>query len=76
MPPGTALTPSLRYWRIRRALFQEDLAEKAGVGVMTIHRGEAGRPLRLDVIDKLARVLEVTPAQLQDPPPADQPPAE
>jgi transcriptional regulator with XRE-family HTH domain len=50
-------------------MFQEQLAEKAGVGVMTIHRGEAGRPLRLDIIGRLARALDVDPADLQRQPP-------
>jgi transcriptional regulator with XRE-family HTH domain len=70
MVPGTAVCPSLRYWRTQRALFQEQLAQRARVGVMTIIRGEAGRPLRLDVVGKLATALEVSPADLQRQPPA------
>lgn len=69
MVPGAAPTPSLRYWRTQRAIFQEQLAKAAGVGVMTIIRGESGRQLRLDVIGKLAAALGVTPAQLQTRPP-------
>jgi transcriptional regulator with XRE-family HTH domain len=69
MVPGAAPTPSLRYWRTQRALFQEQLAKAAGVGVMTIIRGEAGRKLRLDVIGKLASVLDVSPGDLQRQPP-------
>jgi transcriptional regulator with XRE-family HTH domain len=69
MVPGAAPTPSLRYWRTQRALFQEQLATAAGIGVMTIIRGEAGRQLRLDVIGKLASALGVTPADLQRAPP-------
>ncbi len=69
MVPGAAPTPSLRYWRTQRALFQGQLAATAGVGVMTIIRGEAGRQLRLDVIGKLASALGITPAQLQAQPP-------
>ena len=38
---------------------------------MTLIRGLAGRPLRLDVIGKLAAALGVTPAQLQHQPPED-----
>jgi transcriptional regulator with XRE-family HTH domain len=69
MVPGTALTPSLRYWRTQRALFQDQLAQRAKVGVMSIIRGEAGRPLRLDVVGKLAAALGVSPADLQRQPP-------
>ena len=69
MAPGAAPTPSLRYWRAQRALFQEQLAKAAGVGVMTVIRGEAGRQLRFDVIGKLADALGVTPADLQRQPP-------
>ncbi len=71
MVPGAAPTPSLRYWRTQQALFQEQLATAAGVGVMTIIRGEAGRQLRLDVIGKLAAALGVKPADLMEQPPAD-----
>jgi transcriptional regulator with XRE-family HTH domain len=67
--PGSAKTPALRYWRTRRALYQEQIAERAHVGVATVQRGEAGRPLRLDVIGKLAEVLGVEPDQLMDEPP-------
>ena len=69
MVPGAALTPSLRYWRTQRALFQKQLAAAAGVGVMTVIRGENGHPLRLDVIGRLAKALEVSPADLQRQPP-------
>jgi hypothetical protein len=65
MVPGAARTPSLRFWRTQRALFREQLAERGEVGVMTIIRGEAGRPLRLDMIGKLTRALEVSPADLK-----------
>jgi transcriptional regulator with XRE-family HTH domain len=71
MVPGTALAPSLRYWRTQRALFQEQLAKRAQVGVQTIIRGEAGRPLRLDVVGKLARALDVDPSDLQRKPPIE-----
>jgi len=75
MVPGAAPTPSLRYWRIQRALFQEQLAKAAGIGVMTVIRGEAGRQLRLDVIGKLAKALDVDPAELQRRPPSQWVPA-
>ena len=64
--PGAATvpTPTLRYWRTQRALLQQELAELAGVGVMSIHRGESGLPLRLNIVRKLAVALDVDPATL------------
>jgi transcriptional regulator with XRE-family HTH domain len=55
----------LRYWRSQRALLQSELARQAGVGVMSVHRGEAGQPLQLATVRKLAEALGVTPADLQ-----------
>src|ERR687884_92827 len=71
MPPGAATirTPALRYWRIRRALLQEQLAKKAGVDPSSVWRGENGQPLRLDTVAKLAAVLQVDPADLMAEPP-------
>jgi transcriptional regulator with XRE-family HTH domain len=71
MPPGatSALVPSLRYWRTRRALFQRGLAERAGVQPLSVQRGEHGQALRVDTIRKLADVLEVRPADLMAEPP-------
>ncbi|HLJ80980.1 MAG TPA: helix-turn-helix transcriptional regulator [Ktedonobacterales bacterium] len=71
MAPGaaTVLTPSLRYWRSQRALLQAELAKQADVGIMSVHRGEAGQPLQLVTVRKLAAVLGVTPADLQRPAP-------
>ena len=42
MPPGAATvkTPALRYWRIRPALLQEELAKRADVAPVSIRRGE------------------------------------
>ena len=71
MAPGaaTVLVPSLRYWRSQRALRQIELAERAGLGVMSVHRGESGQPLQLATVRKLAEALGITPAQLQAQPP-------
>jgi transcriptional regulator with XRE-family HTH domain len=69
--PGalTLRVPSLRYWRGQRALRQEELAEKAGVGVNSVYRGENGQLLRVDTVAKLAEALGVEPAKLQAQPP-------
>jgi len=71
MAPGavTVPTPSLRYWRTRRARLQQELADMAGVGVQSVHRGESGYPLRLNIIRRLALALEVAPEELMDQPP-------
>jgi transcriptional regulator with XRE-family HTH domain len=61
--------PSLRYWRVQRALHQEELAREAGVSMATLWRIETGRPATLETVRKLAKALEVTPADLQREPP-------
>jgi len=73
MAPGavTVTTPALRYWRIQRALLQTELAKRAGVGIMSVHRGETGQLLQLATVRKLADTLEVRPADLMGPPPAE-----
>jgi len=50
---------------------QDELAQLAGVGIMSVHRGESGLPLRLDIVRKLAVALEVDPAALMAQPPAE-----
>lgn len=67
MPGGAATVrvPSLYFWRTQRALLQSELARRAGVGVMSVYRGEAGFPLQLSTVRKLAEALDVTPAALQ-----------
>ena len=54
----------LRQWRQRRLLTQEELAEKASVGVATIARIEAGQGARLSTLRKLAQALDVTADEL------------
>jgi hypothetical protein len=73
MAPGavTVPTPALRYWRTQCALLQTELAARASVGVMSVHRGETGLPLQLATVRKLAEALDVTPADLQRQPPAE-----
>jgi len=71
MAPGaaTVTTPALRFWRTRAFLRQTELAERAGVGIQSVHRGEAGKPLQLATVRKLAEALSVSPADLQRQPP-------
>ena len=55
----------LRMWRMRRAMTQSELAEKAGVGINTIVRIERNQTEpHPPTIGKLARALGVDPAQL------------
>jgi len=54
----------LREWRLQRLLTQEELAVKAGVGVQTIIRIEAGQGARVSTLRKLAAALDVTADQL------------
>jgi DNA-binding Xre family transcriptional regulator len=71
MAPGatTARLPALRHWRVVRALGQDELAEHAGVHPTSVQRGEAGQPLRLATIRRLAAALDVEPAELMRQPP-------
>ena len=73
MAPGAATvrTPSLRYWRVQRAILQEQLAVRAGVHTASIQRGENGQPLRLSTVARLADALEVKPADLMGRPPPE-----
>jgi transcriptional regulator with XRE-family HTH domain len=54
----------LREWRRRRLLTQQELADKAKVGVTTIIRIEAGEGGRVSTLRKLAVALEITAEQL------------
>ncbi|CAA9461038.1 MAG: hypothetical protein AVDCRST_MAG28-3280 [uncultured Rubrobacteraceae bacterium] len=53
------LIPNLRYWRERRALTQEELAEKANVGARSIAGYEAGAGARPGNVRKLAGALDI-----------------
>lgn len=65
----TVATPALHYWRTARALLQQELADRAGVHLTSIKRGEHGQPLRLDIIRQLAAALQVDPLDLMRQPP-------
>ena len=62
-------TPSLRYWRMRLAVPQQELADLARVARTTITRLEAGGSARLATVRRLAAALEVSPAKLMAQPP-------
>jgi transcriptional regulator with XRE-family HTH domain len=57
----------LRQLRERKALRQEDLAEKAGIGKNTVNRIEKNHTEpHMTTIRKLAKALGVDPAELVD----------
>ncbi len=60
------LKEKLRTERRRAALTQEELAEKAGVGIATIARIEGGRmeEPRVSTLRKLAKALGIEPRDL------------
>lgn len=57
--------PRLRALRLRAMLSQAELAKRAGVGEITIHRIEHGQLARLVTTRKIAECLGVTLADLQ-----------
>ncbi|HQN55174.1 MAG TPA: helix-turn-helix transcriptional regulator [Novosphingobium sp.] len=63
---------NLRYWRLRRGLSQEALAHSAGTDRTYISSLERQRySASIDVIEAIARVLEVEPAALFAPEPPE-----
>ena len=55
----------LRDLRVRRALTQEELADKANVGTNTVARLERNKSEpHMSTLRKLARALDVDPAEL------------
>lgn len=71
MPPRRTLValPGVRYWRIRRMLLQQQLADLAGVNLSTVARIEAGGLAGLTTLAKLADALGVDSDALLDQPP-------
>jgi transcriptional regulator with XRE-family HTH domain len=61
--------PGLKAVRLARALSQEDLAARAGVGRKTVMRGEGGKEIRVSSVRRLATALRVSPQRLQQQPP-------
>ncbi len=56
--------PGLRSWREARLLTQEELAERAGVGLSTVKNGELGQNIQFRNVRKLAVALGVQPELL------------
>ncbi len=67
--PTLAAAPSLLYWRDRRMLTQEQLAQHSGVARSAIARLEAGGEARFSTIRKIAAALEIEPEVLRAPAP-------
>jgi transcriptional regulator with XRE-family HTH domain len=56
--------PGLRQQRIRAALSQQALADKAGLVRSTVGRIETGGKAHLSTVQRLARALRVKPTDL------------
>ena len=71
MPPRRTLVPlpGVRYWRIRRMLLQQQLADRAGVNLSTVARIEAGGLASISTLAKLAEALGVQSDDLLRAPP-------
>ena len=71
MPPRRTLValPGVRYWRIRRMLLQQQLADKAGVNLSTVARIEGGGLASISTLAKLAEALDVAADDLLRSPP-------
>lgn len=57
-------TACVKEWRQARFLSQRQLADAAGVSRETIINVEAGKPLRVSTLQRLATALGVTPDDL------------
>ena len=53
--------PTLKQHRLRKVWTIRDLAAHAGVSQQSVVNGEAGRPLRLATMKKIAEALGVDP---------------
>lgn len=60
MDDKTEKTSPLRVSRVARGLSQPELAVRAGIGLTTLRRLEAGDPITKDVAAKIARALDAT----------------
>lgn len=62
----TPIAIRLKHWREKRGLTQAELATLARVRQPTVSDLETGKSkaIRLDVLDRLAAALDVTPGQL------------
>jgi transcriptional regulator with XRE-family HTH domain len=55
----------LKLWRMRKAVTQEELAEKAGININTVTRIERNQTEpRPTTIGKLAKALGIDPSEL------------
>ena len=57
-------TAYIREWRQARFLSQRQLADRAGVSRETIINVEAGKPLRVTTLQRLAAALGLSPEDL------------
>ena len=57
--------PYLRAWRADKGLTQVELAAKADVARNTVLRAEAGEPVNVRTLAKLARALGITVRELR-----------
>tara|TARA_B100000795_G_scaffold265341_1_gene247044 strand:- start:6 stop:875 length:870 start_codon:yes stop_codon:yes gene_type:complete len=54
----------LKSYRLGMGLSPEDVAKKTGISIASIYRYEAGKPIRVDALGKIADLLDVSLASL------------
>lgn len=54
----------LKSYRLGTGLSPEDVAKKTGISVASIYRYEAGKPIRVDALGKIADLLDISLASL------------
>jgi|TARA_B110000914_G_C15463202_1_gene446948 transcriptional regulator with XRE-family HTH domain len=54
----------LKSYRLGMGLSPEDVAKKTGISVASIYRYEAGKPIRVDALGKIADLLDISLASL------------
>jgi transcriptional regulator with XRE-family HTH domain len=59
MPKEGVPVPNLRFWRVHALLTQQQLAEKAGVGIATVIRLEGGEGANLLTVQRIANALNI-----------------